>query len=397
MTDMKGVLVTIRIEPHIAQEDIERLGRSEQEPRLSLFMPAHPAGPQTRQDPIRFKNLLDEAERRLSAIDADVDSFLADLRPLHDDTEFWRNQDRGLAILASPEETRCWRLSTVFEELVVAGPRYHILPLVSHLTHDQLFYVVVVSQDELRVLECVGERWHEVDSTGLPQGREVIQQFIDAEKSLQFQTTGQGSEGSSKEAAYHGHGGYKELHKTRLHEYFRTIDEPLSRLMPSRNAPVVFAGVDYLQPIFRDAVRKVNIADDFVAGNYDEERADLDQVHSQALEIVRPIFRQRLDETVALFSEAEGSGRTATSVGDVITAAQNSRVHTLLVQPDGHVWGGYDPVADPSVTESPERGETDEDLLNVASILTLSHGGRVHAIERDRMPVDGPLAAIYRY
>jgi len=41
-------------------------------PRVSLFMPTHRSGPETRQDPICFKNLLGEAESELATIKLDM-------------------------------------------------------------------------------------------------------------------------------------------------------------------------------------------------------------------------------------------------------------------------------------------------------------------------------------
>lgn len=76
---------------------------------LSLFMPTHRAGRDTQQDPIRFKNLLQEAENRLRDFDLrtpEVQGLLEPARRRLDDSAFWRHQSDGLAVFLSPEISR---------------------------------------------------------------------------------------------------------------------------------------------------------------------------------------------------------------------------------------------------------------------------------------------------
>jgi len=64
-------------------------------------MPVQKAGPDVRQNPIRFKNLIREAEERLDAMEIRHTEAVDFLKPAHelDTAEFWENQDHGLAIL----------------------------------------------------------------------------------------------------------------------------------------------------------------------------------------------------------------------------------------------------------------------------------------------------------
>jgi hypothetical protein len=68
---------------------------------VSLFMPTHRAGRETEQNPIRFKNLLREAEDRLLATglrSPDVREILKPAQRLLQESGFWRNQSHGLAV-----------------------------------------------------------------------------------------------------------------------------------------------------------------------------------------------------------------------------------------------------------------------------------------------------------
>jgi hypothetical protein len=39
----------------------------------------------------------------------------------------------------------------------------------------------------------------------------------------------------------------------------------------------------------------------------------------------------------------------------------------------------------------------DQDLLDSAAVQTLLNGGSVYAVQPERMPVEAPLAALFRY
>jgi len=67
---------------------------------VSIFMPTHRVSPDTKQDPIRFKNLLREAEARLKTAgprSPDAKKLLKPAQPLVPDTLFWQHQSDGLA------------------------------------------------------------------------------------------------------------------------------------------------------------------------------------------------------------------------------------------------------------------------------------------------------------
>ncbi len=51
----------------LTTHEFRRLAQTADPATVSLLMPTHPTGHETKQDPIRFKNLLKEAEHRLIA------------------------------------------------------------------------------------------------------------------------------------------------------------------------------------------------------------------------------------------------------------------------------------------------------------------------------------------
>ncbi len=69
---------------------------------------------------------------------------------------------------------------------------------------------------------------------------------------------------------------------------------------------------------------------------------------------------------------------------------------TVWVARDVQAWGRFDP-ADESVQmhQTPEPG--DQELLDLAAVQTILHGGTAYPLDRMKAPGDALLAAIFRY
>ena len=172
-----------------AFEDLRKLVEAAHPVCLSIYQPAHRAGPDTRshatQDLIRLKNLLRAAADRLTAgglRPRDAEDLLAPARRLLDDAVFWQYQSDGLAVFLAPGMTRTFRIPIRFEELVVVAPRFHVKPLLPLLTGDGLFYVLALSQNEVRLLAGTRNYMGEVELPGAPRSLAEALQYDDPER-----------------------------------------------------------------------------------------------------------------------------------------------------------------------------------------------------------------------
>src|SRR5690606_3179384 len=105
----------------------------------------HVKGREIRQDPIRLKNLSDEAEEKLIAFGMrrpEARDILAPARDLVGDEGFWRYQDEGLAVFLAPDFSRILKVPIEVPELAVVGHRFHTKPLLPALAFDGRFHVV---------------------------------------------------------------------------------------------------------------------------------------------------------------------------------------------------------------------------------------------------------------
>src|SRR6266404_554897 len=97
------------------RKDLDELLASEAQPAVSLYLPTHVAGREIRQDGIRLKNLLAQTADRLDAEwrRSEIDAFLAPAASLIEDENFWRHQEKGLAVFLAPDFSRVHKLPLV--------------------------------------------------------------------------------------------------------------------------------------------------------------------------------------------------------------------------------------------------------------------------------------------
>jgi hypothetical protein len=348
------------------------------------------------QDPIRLKNLLREAENQLLAAGLrrpDVSSLLEPAEALLADGDFWQHQSDGLAVFASEGQFERFRVPLRLVELVIVARRFQLKPLFPLLTGDGHFYILALSQNEVRMLEATRHSVDEIEVEQLPGSFREAVGLDDQEKELQFHTRS-ADRGGQRAAMFHGHGPGGEITKELLTKYFRQIDEAVCGLLNDDPAPLVLAGVDYYFPIYREVSRCRQLAGEGVAGNPETLRPD--ELHAKAWPLVEPLFQQAREAALARFRQLAGTGRTSTNVEEILPAAYQGRVEAALVATDRQQWGTFD-----SQTQAVLLQETadahNEDLTDRAAIEAYLKRGVVYALPSGDLPDGAALAVIYRF
>lgn len=363
-------------------------------PCISMFMPTHRAGEDTRQDPIRFKNLLGQAEEQLIALglrSPEARKLLQPAQALLDDPAFWRHMSDGLTLFAAPEQFYTYRLPLELREMVIVADRFRIKPLLPLFTGDGHFFILALSQNEIRLLEATRHSVDEIELEGVPSSMaEALS--LDVEKELQFQTPSTGGRGE-RAAAFHGHDPADDA-KIRILRYFQLVDDGLRQMLRDEQAPLVLAGVDYLLPLYKEANSYPHLMAEGITGSPDELKAE--ELHKQAWDIVEPHFATAHRQALADYAQMAGTGLTSNRIDEVVPAAHHGRVSILWVALGAKVWGRLD-LDSGTVDLHEEPAPGDEDLLDLAALQTLLKGGTVYAIEPETVPGEALVAALFRY
>lgn len=360
---------------------------------VSIYLPTHRSGPETRQDPIRLKNLLSEARAEIVELGKrgpEADRLLEPARALVEDHNFWQHQSSGLALFID-DGMRAYRVQESFEPRVVVGDSFHVKPLLRVMSRGEQFNVLALSENQVRLLWGTRDRVGQVDLPDeVPESLAAALWFEDPERQVQFRQAA--SAGMGKGAIFHGHGGGKDQPQEEIERFFRAVESGVRHLLHP-NVPLVLAGVERLLPIYRQVTAHEPVMEDAVIGNPD--RLTPEELHARAWEIVRPSFdRERQEVVDALNADAD---RRVDSVPEAIEAARAGRVGAVIVASDAAVWG--DPGADDSGPEvHDERRPGDRDLLDVLVADTWTRsGGSVWVVPSEEMPDGAPVAALLRY
>lgn len=376
---------------HLRKLMYERSG-----PCISIFMPTHRGGAETQQDQIRFKNLLREAEKRLTTSclrSTELEGFLQGPRALLQNSLFWGHQSDGLAIFLSPHTFGYYRVPVDFKELVVVADRFHIKPLLPLISGDGRFYVLALSQSQCRLFH--GSRYSvvDVDLEGVPGSLSDVLPNKDLQKQFHFHTGTPGTQGE-RAAIFHGHGTGTTDNKEKMLQYFRTLDRRLHEVLRDEQAPLVMAGVEFLLPIYRQANTYPYLVEEGASGN--PEGLSAEELHGQAWNVVEPYFRKARDEAMAQYRQVAATKRSSCDVKAIVRSAYYGRVELLFAAIGLQTWGTFD-LATNTVHLRDEAGPGDSDLLDFAAIHTLLNGGTVYGVEADEVPDHAPLAAVFRY
>ena len=380
----------------LSTDELKSLVEERTGPLVSISMPTEHAGVETRQNPIRFKKLLRDAEERLIAYGLRASEALRLVEPARkmlEDPLFWQHQADGLAVFISPKLFRHYQLPAKPEELVVVGERFHVKPILHMLTANRRFYILAISQNKVRLLSATQHGAQEVELKGAPESLADALKYDQTEKQVQFRTLTNTRPGKG-DAVFYGLGGATDLTKEHILRYFHGVDGSLRKQLKDTRAPLVFAGVDFLFPMYKEVNTYPQLMADAITGNPDELGPD--ELHRRAWAIVQPVFDKDLVEAANYYRQLANTPRASHRISQVAPAAYQGRVDTLFVQMGVQAWGTYAPEVG-AVHEYDEPQPGSEDMLDFAAVHTLLHGGAVYAVERERMPNGSSIAAVFRF
>lgn len=365
---------------------------------ISMYSPMIEAGPETQQNPIRFKNLVRRAVESLEErgwSQKDAEALLAPAAELVDDYEFWQHQSAGFACLVADGFFQYHRVPVEVRELVVIEDRFHLKPLLPLLTDDGRFYILALSQKKVRLFEATRHAVREIDLGDLPTSLEDAVGYRVEEAHVQFHTGNSSPRTSGRAPMYHGHGGGEDDVKPEIRKFFNLLDNAIGPKLADKNAPLVLAGVEYLFPLYEGVSHHPHLIHEGVTGNPDGASAE--EIHAKAWEVVEPVFQGARRKAADRFADLNGTGSGSGDLEEVVVAAHDGRIASLFVALGERAWGSYDPETR-SVELADDHADGNQDLVDLAAIKTLLMGGTVFAVDPDEMPDGGTsVAAVYRY
>ena len=190
-----------------------------------------------------------------------------------------------------------------------------------------------------------------------------------------------------------GHGDEVNLEDDVTH-YLRRVVEVVEREVGDSGAPVVVAAVEAWHPLVERVNRRLRLARPGLCGNPD--LASDAELFACGRARLAEGARARSEQAAARWLEMRRWDRAAGELAEVVCAADQGRVETLLVAREPEVWGSWEPDL-ARVTVHPLREPADLDLLDFAAARTLVQGGEVHAVAGVVVPEARVAVATLRF
>lgn len=376
--------------------DLRTLSDHQDDHCVSILMPTTGVGAEYDKNRIRFKTLLGRVEKSLEDQGASRnrrDEILGPARVLVGERPFWKACTKGLAVYAASGTFRTYRLPFETEERAEVGGRFITRPLIRLVTREDRYILLALGLGDNRLFEATPHSIREIPAENLPKGISDTLRYDVFEKHLQGHATARAT-GSGARMTFHGHGSSKEDRRSQVRRYVNSVADEITDLLAGETAPLVVATLPHLLPDFRKACRYPHLSDESV--EVDPGHMEIEELHRRSLDHARAVFDRELDRALERYGDAAAADAATSDAREVVLAASDGRVDTLLLDNEARVHGRHR--ADRRAVEvhdTPEEGDTD--LADLAAARTLLQGGRVLSLPRDRMPNHAPIAAMLRY
>ncbi|MBK5957839.1 hypothetical protein CCR97_06405 [Rhodoplanes elegans] len=365
------------------KSELETLVAARSEACVSIYLPTHPVTQHMDVDRLEFRSLAERAVAQVRDRDAAGDrrraAALEDLfRALADDPVFWRYQATSLAVLATPDTLRTYRLPSRLRKISAVSDRFHLRPMLRAVSFPGVVLVLAFAQNSVRLVEVS------------PDGpaREIAVPDLPAAIDDLARTAGDDPDAPARAA-----GG--EARKTLITKYARAVDRAVQTVVAGRTVPLILACVDYLVPIYRSVASSPSLLDEVIVGN--PEHLSAQELAQRARDVLRGQDARYVADIRERFGRWHATGRASADLSHVARAATVGAVETLLFDIDGATWGHVDPDTG-AIRVDGTPSASSYDIVDETIGRTILTGGTVLGVRRPDLP-DGnsPVAALLRF
>jgi len=353
--------VTI-IEPErISLEKLRGLA-SAAPPCITIVLPEHEA----RDARIAFKDALAQVRMKLAAGESrrDIASLLDPLDLAATNVIDSSKEPATFIFLRSPDVCESFRTRYLVGQPVAAvGDCFQLRPLLALASKHLEFYILALKLNDTRIFKCTDQSF---ETARFPKnaGTEAAGFVL-------------GSSQSSLRAEPVHDRDHPESH---LEHYYREIDRDVNALLKDGHPPLVVVGVEHEVARFHRLTTYPECVGPGIRGL--PGHLGQNEMYQQSLELVRSVITGPARRALEKFDKLIGTGHASADIREIVGAASTGRVEHLFLPENEAVPGSVD---------------SGSDLLDLAAVQTLRHGGDVHTLPGTSMPSRAPVCAVFRY
>jgi hypothetical protein len=348
---------------------------------LSIYVSATPQTQHVGAASIAYGNLLKAAlkqledsglnKRRRALIEAECDA-------LKDDDAFWAHQANSLAVLATPDSVRTFRLATAVKDSVEVSDRFQLKPLLRAVAFPQTAFVLALSDNAVRLVEVFPDMPASVVKVpGHPKSA------ADAVGRASVRNLTQNTRLSNAE-------GQKAL----LRQFARQVDSALRPVLAGRHTPLILASTQPMDGLFRGLNSYPHLLREGISGSPD--KLSEGELAAAARPVLDTFYKTEVAAAKAEYQKRLGDRRATTNLDEIARAATNGGVSQLMIDMEKSMPGNVSDI-DGSVTLASGASAGSYDVLDEIAGRALLSGATFFAVRQADMPDGAPLAAILRY
>ncbi len=341
---------------------------------------------------IEFKNLLQEVEEKLKTNwdfkQRDVDKFLEGAAALAADSNFWQEQKEGLAVFISPDRFEHFKLAVDTYDKSHVSYNFNLKQLIAELRDNQEYYLLALSPNHNQLYQASRNNIEELTVEELPLNLKEFLNLDDeaAEKYQSINTAG----GSS---VFHGQGAASDDDNEDLLHYLKEIDRVINLKLKEeeKNSYLVIAADDSVFNLYKNINNYDKLLGENLSGN--AQQMNKKELREKSWKLVEKHLHDYLKDVKDRYLELKAGDKTSSELEDIVEASHYSKIDTLLLNKNAEKAGVF--LEDEN--EIKLMDNKDYDLYNFAAVQTIKNGGDVYALEKEEMPENADILAIYRY
>ena len=372
----------------------EDLHFDKEKPLISLYQPTHRSFPDNKQDPIVFKNLLSDIKDSLEKLEDfdDIEKIMAPFYEIEEDEDFWNYTSDGLAIFATPNKCIVYMVDTPVKELSVVADSFHIKPLLKAYQSARKYHLLGLSRENFYLYEGDQFGLKEVEiHKDTPRTKNEVLGFDSTDPHLSYGSYG-GAEGP---AMYHGHGDSQNEIDIDTEKYFRYVDKfVLDNYSNELKQPLILLALKEHQGTFKNISNNPFLHDATIDQSIDS--MELKEIKKEVSKIVASIQNKKIEDQIAEYNNAKAHELGSCDLEEVSKAVFQSRVKTLFIE-DEKIIPGEINLETGQIRHGNIENPKIDDLLDDLAQLALTYDTEVIVLDKDKMPSDTGIAAIYRY
>ena len=364
-------------------------------PCVSLYMTLAATGPEQSEKvtALEWKELVRSIEPRLQEIGANTRELLETLDDWGAILDGQSPAGKSIAVFRSPDVFCLTWLQSQVPNRAVVGPHFFLRPLLPELTRPTAFYLLALSQKNVRLLRCTLTTSEQVPlPTGTPESFDAYMNTAKPDHNRRDMQSAGPSSGHTKGIIANKDTTAEDKGEHLAH-FFRVIDRAVNEALRGRSEPLVMAAVEYELPMYREVNSYPHLSAVDVNGAPNSLKSG--EMHARALEALDKDYYAQIDEVLAQYDHLVG-GSASNRLRDVVTASHDGRVLTLLVSDSLEKTGAFDERTH-SVRGHARDAAEEEDLVNDAVVQTVLHAGQVYVAPNTKLPNGAPVAAVFRF